>query len=140
MANILYCPSCGKPMSVPPGPVSESLECPHCRHIFGANIPVARPVGPPRPPIPGAPWGEVSPKSRLLAGLLGVFLGGLGLHRFYLGFWGIGFLQILVTTVSVILCLRIHGYTVGFIWGFIEGILILGGKMRDAQGRRVLHF
>jgi len=55
-------------------------------------------------------------KSRLVAGLLGILLGGLGVHRFYLGYTGIGLLQLFVTIVSC-------GW--GWVWGFVEGILIL---------------
>lgn len=66
-------------------------------------------------------------KSKLAAGLLGILLGGLGIHRFYLGFTGIGVAQILVTLVTC-------GF--GALWGFIEGILILTGSMKeDANGQ-----
>ncbi len=72
-------------------------------------------------PVPGA-------KSKLAAGLLGILLGGLGVHRFYLGYIGIGVAQI---AVSIITC------GIGGLWGFIEGILILTGSglTTDAQGR-----
>jgi TM2 domain-containing membrane protein YozV len=63
-----------------------------------------------------------------VAGLLGIFLGGLGIHRFYLGFVGIGIVQIIVTLCSC-------GY--GHIWGLIEGIICLCGGMRDADGREL---
>lgn len=67
-------------------------------------------------------------KSRLVAGLLGILLGGLGVHRFYLGYVGIGIAQILVTLFT---CLA------GWIWGLIEGILILTASTitTDAEGR-----
>ncbi len=66
-------------------------------------------------------------KSKMAAGLLGVFLGGFGVHRFYLGYVGIGIAQILVTVFTCGL---------GWIWGFIEGILILTGTIdRDAEGK-----
>ena len=67
-------------------------------------------------------------KSRLVAGLLGILLGGLGIHRFYLGYVGIGIAQILVTLFT---CFA------GWIWGLIEGILILTGSTitTDAEGR-----
>jgi TM2 domain-containing membrane protein YozV len=67
-------------------------------------------------------------KSKLVAGLLGVLLGGLGIHRFYLGYVSIGIAQIAVTLCTVGL---------GAIWGFIEGILILVGNniTTDAEGR-----
>lgn len=70
---------------------------------------------------------EQAVKSKLTAGLLGIFLGELGIHRFYLGYVGIGIIQILVTSIT---------FGFGGIWGVIEGILILTGSMnKDAQGR-----
>lgn len=67
----------------------------------------------------------VGPKSKVVAGLLGIFLGGIGAHRFYLGFIGVGLLILL----SNVAC------GIGFLWGMIEGILCLAGKMRDSEGR-----
>ncbi|NLG05882.1 MAG: TM2 domain-containing protein [Clostridia bacterium] len=67
-------------------------------------------------------------KSKIVAGLLGIFLGSLGIHRFYLGYTGIGIVQIIVTIVTCGL---------GSLWGFIEGILILcgvGSYTTDADG------
>lgn len=67
-------------------------------------------------------------KSRLTAGLLGIFLGSLGVHRFYLGYTSIGVLQILVTIATL---------GIGAVWGFVEGIVILSGSglQTDADGR-----
>ncbi|MEK7727040.1 MAG: TM2 domain-containing protein [candidate division KSB1 bacterium] len=66
-------------------------------------------------------------KSKLVGGLLGIFLGGFGVHRFYLGYTGIGIAQIAVTIVTC---------GIGAIWGLIEGILILTGSMNtDAKGQ-----
>ncbi len=67
-------------------------------------------------------------KSKLVASLLGIFLGGFGIHRFYLGYTTIGIVQIIVTVLTC---------GVGHIWGFIEGILILIGNTitTDAEGR-----
>ena len=63
----------------------------------------------------------------MAAGLLGVFLGGWGIHRFYLGYTGIGVAQIFVTLFTC---------GIGGLWGFIEGIMILAGSFnQDAQGR-----
>lgn len=66
-------------------------------------------------------------KSKLAAGLLGIFLGGIGVHRFYLGYVGLGIVQIVVTFITC-------GF--GAIWGLIEGILILAGAaiQQDAKG------
>jgi len=67
-------------------------------------------------------------KSKIVAGLLGIFVGGLGIHRFYLGYIGIAVAQIIVTICT---------FGIGALWGFIEGILILVGTAitTDADGR-----
>ncbi|MBM3887992.1 MAG: TM2 domain-containing protein [Verrucomicrobia bacterium] len=82
------------------------------------------------PPLATAPpvVGGANLKSRIAAGLLGIFIGGLGIHRFYLGYTGIGVAQILVTFVTCGL---------GSLWGFIEGICILASAAitTDAEGR-----
>ena len=89
----------------------------------------ARAAPPPYAPTYGhgplAPAGY-SWRSRWVAGTLGVLLGVFGVHRFYLGYKGIGFLQIVV-------CCLTAGI-VSSIWGFIEGILCFCGAMRDVDG------
>ena len=58
----------------------------------------------------------INPKSKIIAGILGIFLGGFGIHNFYLG----------RTTRAVIqLVLTIFTFGIACLWGFIEGILIL---------------
>lgn len=76
-------------------------------------------------------------KSKLAAGLLGIFLGGLGVHNFYLGFTEKAVIQLLLTLFGW-LVLGI-GPVVAWIWGLVEAILILCSKPytkwhRDAQG------
>ncbi len=66
-------------------------------------------------------------KSHIIAALLGIVFGAIGLHRFYLGFWAIGLTQIAVTYLT-------GGF--GVMWGFIEGVLIFTGHIqKDAKGR-----
>jgi TM2 domain-containing membrane protein YozV len=59
-----------------------------------------------------------------VAGLLGVFLGPLGTHRFYLGYWAIGLIMLFT------------GGACG-IWSLIDAILVFLGKVPDADGRRL---
>lgn len=69
-------------------------------------------------------------KSKLVAGLLGIFLGSLGIHNFYLGFTKRALIQLLV---SLLTCG--FGATAMGIWGLIEGIFYLVGKYNvDAKG------
>ena len=56
-----------------------------------------------------------APKSKLVAGLLGIFLGSIGVHKFYLGDSKAGIIRIVVTVVTL---------GIGGIWGFIEGIML----------------
>jgi TM2 domain-containing membrane protein YozV len=66
-------------------------------------------------------------KNHIVAALLGIIFGAIGLHRIYLGFWGLGITQILVTYLT-------GGF--GVVWGFIEGVLIFTGHInKDAKGR-----
>jgi TM2 domain-containing membrane protein YozV len=63
--------------------------------------------------------------------VLGILLGAFGVHRFYLGYTGIGVVQLLI---SVLTCG--YGALISGLWGLIEGILILTGKFdRDAYDR-----
>ena len=73
-------------------------------------------------------------KSKLVAGLLGILLGSLGIHNFYLGFTKRGILQIVISLVGGFLTCGLATSVVA-IWGLIEGIMILTGRVAtDAFG------
>ncbi len=66
-------------------------------------------------------------KSKIAAGLLGIFLGGLGIHKFYLGFVGPGLVYLLTNTIGwvvTIFLLGIPNIVLG-IMAFVEGIIYL---------------
>jgi TM2 domain-containing membrane protein YozV len=84
-------------------------------------------------PTSDAPFGldpsgrPLSDKSKVAAGLLGIFLGGFGVGRFYTGHTKLGVLQLIVSIVTLGL---------GGMWGFIDGIVVLASSApTDAQGR-----
>ncbi|MCB7135090.1 TM2 domain-containing protein [Cellulosimicrobium marinum] len=103
-------------------------------------------------PPPGQPYGypplqhpygydpnlDPGAKSRLAAGLLGIFLGALGIHRFYLGYTGIGLTMLLVTVIGFFPTFGLAPIAVS-IWGLVEGILYLTAKQGtyavDSTGR-----
>lgn len=100
-----YCANCGQPVA--PG----AAACTSC----GAAIVTA--------PAPDA-------KSKLTAGLLGIFLGAFGVHNFYLGYTGKAVAQLLISVLS---CFTLA--VVSEIWGLVEGIMILCGKVTvDGKG------
>lgn len=109
--NASFCPNCGTPTN--PEDVTESTFVGNGNSSYNntsfnqtANMP--------------------EQKSKIAAGLLGLFFGSWGVHNFYLGYTNKAILQIVLTI-----------FTCGIagIWGFIEGILILAGSINvDANG------
>lgn len=102
-----YCPNCGK------ATVPGAAACTNCG--VGLNAAV-----------------NDNAKSKLVAGLLGIFLGSLGVHNFYLGFTGKAIAQLLITVIT---CGA--GSIVSGIWSLIEAIMILTGNEKyrvDAKG------
>ena len=73
---------------------------------------------------------ESEGKSKMAAGLLGIFLGGFGVHNFYLGYTGKALAQLLITLLTCG-----FGAMISEVWGLIEGIMILTGSINtDANG------
>jgi hypothetical protein len=68
----------------------------------------------------------LSDKSKLVAGLLQIFVSPFAIGRFYLGYTTIAVIQIVVTFCTCGL---------GAFWPLIDGILIIMGRVPDAQGR-----
>lgn len=65
---------------------------------------------------------QISPYSKVVVLLLSIFLGGLGVHRFYVGKIGTGLLML---------------FTAGGagIWYIVDIIVIATGHFTDKQGR-----
>lgn len=97
--------------------------------------------GQPRPDYGGSSAnssgsGESVSQKKLVAGLLGIFLGGLGVHKFYLGLNTAGFIML---GASIATILFLPG-AVGLL-GLVEGIIYLTKSDTDfereyLQGRK----
>lgn len=93
-------------------------------------------------PAPGAPtYAAVPtgyiPRNKILAGLLALFFGALGIHNFYLGFTGKAIVQVLLTCLGWIVFGL--GPIAAIIWSIVEGVQILTSDYgtpahRDARG------
>lgn len=70
-------------------------------------------------PITPAPVGA---EKKLVAGLLGILLGGFGVHKFYLGYTKEGIIQVVVTFATC---------GIGSLIGLIEGIIYITKTEQD---------
>lgn len=102
-----FCKNCGAAIADPNAAICTSCGCPTANKVQAANG-----------------------KSKLAAGLLGIFLGCYGVHNFYLGFTKRAVVQLLVSLLTCGV-----GAPIMAIWGLVEGIFYLTGKYNvDAGG------
>lgn len=73
-------------------------------------------------PTAPAPAAGPSGKSQLVALLLAIFVGGIGIHRFYLGYTGIGVIQLLTAGGCGI-------------WALIDLVRIITGDLQPKWGK-----
>ncbi len=134
MSNIT-CPQCGAPLT------AGVTECKYCGEAISVPQPIQQAVQPVQqpmyqqaPPVQPQPYNAFSPafndginpawpiKSKVAAGLLAIFLGGLGIHKFYLGKTGMGILYLVLCWTYI-----------PAIVGFIEGIIYLTSNDHNFQ-------
>ena len=134
-AGNMFCTNCGNPvsehavacMSCGAKPVGHRKFCRHCGVALnpeqvicvkcGAGISA---VGASRSVGGGTNSGTSWQKNKLVAGLLGIFLGHLGAHKFYMGSWGWG-----IVFIAAVFLTFFIGWFVTAIVGLVEGIMFL---------------
>ena len=84
--------------------------------------PAAPPAAPAPAPVEPSAYTKEQKDKKLISGILGILLGALGIHKFYLGYTVEGVIMLAVTLLGSFLCLP--PAAVGII-GLIEGILYL---------------
>ena len=133
----MNCPNCGANMK--PG----MTRCVKCASVVTPQPPPMNVTVPPAYPGASAGQAQTGPafgfpqapaapgaKSKTTAGVLGILLGSLGIHNFYLGFNGKGTAQLLITLLSF----GMLGW-VSWVWAVVESVQILSGKNPvDAKG------
>lgn len=140
----MYCKNCGAEYAT-----DQAVICVKCGAQRGTGMNFCQNCGNPTPPnsavclncgvsLAAAASAGADAKSKIVAGLLGIFLGAFGVHNFYLGYTSKAVIQVVCTVVGLILsCIGIGVFVVlGIeIWGIVEGIMILTGKIAvDGNG------
>jgi len=138
-----------------PGPVSGQPYPGHALQPVSAYPYSPAPPYSPAAPPPAAPFGydpvtgvPLSDKSRTVAGLLQIFVGGFAVGRFYTGHVGLALGQLAAVWVPAItLCCVgtllsfVGGFLLWFlmplgtVWPLVDGIVLLARGGTDAQGR-----
>lgn len=122
----IYCPQCGAPVD------AGKEKCEYC----GAVIPSAQPKQPepvqqaqPQQVVYVQQQQPVDPsrnnwpiKNKIVAGILAILLGGIGIHKFYLGKVGAGILFLLFCWTGIPALI-----------GLIEGVIILCSNDENFQ-------
>ena len=114
-----YCPNCGEKLEEG---ADVCLKCGKMINNKGVNLNLQTDI----------PEGR---KSKVVAALLAFFLGGLGIHNFYLGHTSKGVTQLLLTLVGWII---IIGPLIAGVWALVEFVQILTGSIDDANGNKLL--
>ena len=120
------CPACGVP------PLAESKFCNNCGAQTTANQALCTQCG---ASLTAAASGN---KSKIAAGLLAIFLGALGIHKFYLGYNKEGIIMLLITLVGGMVTCGIASFVVSII-ALIEGVIYLTKDDRDFETTYVLN-
>ena len=110
----VVCTACGVP------PLTEKNYCQNCGTATQPNQTICTSCGVALTQKTAASGS----KSKVAAGLLGIFLGSLGIHKFYLGYNKEGLIMLLVGLIGGLITFGIATAIVGLI-GFIEGIIYI---------------
>ena len=122
----MYCRNCGQPVD------DKAIACPQCGVPPSMEKKFCSNCGTPTQPnqilcikcgVSLAKRGAgIGGKNRIVAGVLGILLGSLGIHKFYLGYTKQGLIMLLVSIFGSLI--KVGPFIMGLI-GLIEGIIIL---------------
>jgi TM2 domain-containing membrane protein YozV/RNA polymerase subunit RPABC4/transcription elongation factor Spt4 len=118
------CPACGVP------PRLERKFCWSCGEATQPNQTICTKCG---VSLGGAGSGG---KSKVAAGLLGIFLGAFGVHKFYLGYAREGAIMLLVSVAGLVVTAGMATSVMALV-GFIEGVIYLTKSDGDFSAQYV---
>lgn len=135
------CPACQAPVQQAQGsdpqtqaPQPGSAQVPPYQPDYAQTPPSGQPGYTQAPPTDQPAYTQAPPvyasKNKIAAGLLAIFLGSLGIHKFYLGFTTPGIIYLLITIIGGAVTFGVASGVMGIL-ALIEGILYLTKSDQD---------
>lgn len=130
------CPHCLARFNISPSKAGEVLECQICKGKFQVPVPSAQlariPYG---AGFATTPEGQAFASKKIPAGIVAIFFGGFGIHKFILGQTGAGIIMLSVWLIGMFLgmCLLVPillSLAMQVI-GIIEGVIYLSKSDED---------
>lgn len=133
----LTCPFCQVRLAVPPTQAGSTTACPTCGGKFQVPLPVAHSgVGGSRTYAGSQnPHFQAFVSKKVAAGVCGILLGGLGVHKFVLGLNSAGVIMLVVWLAGFMtgmcLILPLFASIAMNVIGLVEGIIYLAKSDED---------
>jgi len=142
----MFCRNCGKDLGISAEVCFKCGEKPlsgnnYCHVCSTKTDPVAEACARCGNNLPKSGALEISPKSRLAVALFAVFLGFLGVHRFYLG-KSASAVVMFVLGIAGWCTMWLFGAGILFLiavylWALVDFVITVSGRMQDGAGRAI---
>jgi TM2 domain-containing membrane protein YozV len=126
-----YAPQPGPQYQQAPPQSQQSYGYQQSQQSYGYQQPPQQTYGYQQPYVNPADV-KTTDKDRIVAGLLGIFLGSLGIHKFYLGYRNEGLIMLLISIVGGCVTFTLASWVMWVI-GLIEGIMYLTKSQREFE-------
>lgn len=135
----MYCRNCGKDLNdkavaCPGCGVPPLVENKFCNNCGAETLPAQTMCTRCGAALPRAGAGD---KNRIAAALLAIFLGSLGIHKFYLGYNKEGIIMLLVTLLGGLVTCGVASFVM-YVIALIEGIIYLTKSDQEFTAAYVL--
>lgn len=123
------CPKCGQVTHL------DAAYCQKCGHVFSTSFPPAPPQQTQAFYAPVAPGAlQQASSKKVAAGIFGLLLGSLGIHKFILGYTTAGLVMLLGSILTCGLVAPVFGLI-----GIIEGIVYLTKSDQEFHNRYIVN-
>ncbi len=130
----VVCPHCQTRLAIHPSYAGTATACPKCGGKFQVPLPTAHSDQGPHSPHHAAPEYRAFVSKKVAAGILGILLGCLGIHKFILGLNTAGVIMLVVSLLGGLagcFVVPLLGPAIMAIIGLAEGIIYLTKSDED---------